>query len=121
MKRVLLAFCCVAFSADAALAEEPLAPFFGNTLVVRDDRGERKMWYKPDHTYSGVDVQSGVTISGTWEIKDNQLCTMRLVPKPEPSYAGWCRPVPAGKKIGDSWDGTNREGLPMSYRLVSGQ
>ena len=120
MRRILLALGCLMLGAGAALAEEPLAPFFGNTLVVKDDRGERKMWYKPDHTYTGVDVQSGVTISGTWEIKDNQLCTTRLVPKPEPSYASWCRAVPVGKKIGDSWDGTNNAGLPMSYKLVGG-
>ena len=102
-----------------ALAEEPLAAFFGNTLVVKDAKGERKMWYRPDHTFTGVD-QTGQKTAGSWEIKDNQLCMARTEPPPEAGHGNHCRPVPAGKKVGDSWEGTNREGQPVSFKLVAG-
>jgi len=119
MKRIMLGTCLALFALSPAFAEEPLAAFFGNTLIVKDAKGERKMWYRPDHSYTGVD-QGGKKTAGTWDIKDNQICTQRTEPPPEQNHGPHCKPIPTGKKVGDSWDGVNHDGQPVTYRLVAG-
>lgn len=120
MKRELLVMCAAVLIGGTALAAEPLASFFGNTLIVKDAKGERKMWYKPDHTFNGS-APGGRTFAGTWSVKGDQLCSIRTEPAPEPGHGEWCRPLPGDKKPGDTWEGKNRQGEPVTFSLMAGQ
>jgi len=113
---------CLAFVffAAPAFAADPMAAFYGNTLVVTSPRGVHKIAYGADHTYTSTD-SDGKSSNGTWEIKGDQLCTTRVQPAPDGDRAGpHCRPAPTDKKVGDSWDATGRSGEKMSFKLVAG-
>ena len=123
MNLKMLVLGCVTAAAFGlpAYAADPMAGYYGNTLVVTTPKGERKVSYKADHTYASVDGE-GKTSTGTWEVKGSDLCMTRLQPPPDKDRAGaHCRPLAADKKAGDSWENTNDEGRKMSFKLIAGQ
>lgn len=65
-----LALTTFAFSAASA-ADNPLAPAFSNTLVVKSADGEvTKLRLKEDGTYTGENPE-GEAFTGTWSLKAN--------------------------------------------------
>lgn len=122
MKFLSLPIAALALSAlvASAFAADPMAGYYGNTLVVSGPKGERKMMYNADHTYSSTDAE-GKAASGTWEVKGAELCTTRLQPPPDKPNDAHCRPLAADKKAGDSWQAPGRNGETMTFKVVAGR
>jgi hypothetical protein len=61
--------------ADDTAASDPMAGFYGNTVVVVDAKGlESHINYNADHTFTGVAPAYSYHFQGTWELKGDQLC-----------------------------------------------
>jgi hypothetical protein len=119
MKRFLLTVAVLAFSAGAALAADPLANYYGNTLVVTGPDGMFKIWYKADKSYTGLDAK-GAKISGTWAVTGDQICVSQTSPAPAAGQQKNCGNVAADKKVGDTWQNTWSDGKKYSQSLVAG-
>lgn len=121
MKRALLILAGFYLSIGPALAaDDPLAAFYGNTVVVKAAGGsETRIHYKDDQTYSLSDTERG-DASGTWAIEGDKLCMAQTEPKPAEGQEKLCVPSPAGKKVGDSWDDKTPDGEQISVTIVEG-
>jgi len=119
MKRFLLTVAVLALSGGAALAADPLANYYGNTLVVNGPDGAFKIWYKADKTYTGLNA-SGVKISGTWAVAGDQICVTQTSPAPAAGQEKHCGGVAPDKKVGDTWQNTWNDGKTYTQSLVAG-
>ena len=120
MKAMLLfAACLGAFSAaDAAPApaakpDASVANYFGNSIVVRDDKGQifQILYFKPDRTFR-VWVGSWQD-GGTWLSNNGQdssiMCTTHGV-----EHKTHCHSMAPSRRIGDRW----RAGQPLRINGV---
>jgi hypothetical protein len=57
-------------------AADPMAGYYGNSVVVIDSKGlESHTYYKADHTFTGVAPAYSYNYQGSWEITaDGKLC-----------------------------------------------
>lgn len=94
----------------------PMENIFGNTLVVKSVRGNARLWYNPDGTFTGVD-DKGNQLSGTWTIDGVSLCTTILKPAPRPEHRGTLEP----HKIGDSWEDHRSDGTTTRLTIEAGR
>jgi hypothetical protein len=88
--------------ADDTTAADPMATYYGNTVVVVDAKGlESHTYYAADHTFTGVAPAYSYKYQGTWELKDGQICST-FNPVPPGITNPSCNPfVP--RAVGDSW------------------
>jgi hypothetical protein len=100
--KAVFALAAFALLATPALAADPMAGVYGNTVVSKGAKSTTKMWFKADHTYTGA-LPDGTKLSGTWEDANSQLCVMSKEPKPPAGMEKSCGPSMAGKKAGDKW------------------
>ena len=64
-----------ALADDATPAADPMANYYGNSVVVVDGKGlESHVYYNADHTFTGVAPAYSYHFQGTWELKGDQLC-----------------------------------------------
>jgi hypothetical protein len=113
MKKIILTVAfALSFATAALAAPDVMASRYGNTTVVTDSMGMvTKLWYSPDHTFTGT--QGDMALKGTWKVDKGTICLTYdtppkmgsgTVPNPE------CVPVKA-RKVGDTWsdgDGANK-------------
>src|SRR5882672_1460556 len=95
----MLAVAAGAF-ATPALADDPLANYYGNTLVAKGAHDDWQVWYLPDHTYTAE--FNDHPISGTWSIEGDKVCLYQITPTPVPDTLPRCYPVQT-HKVGESW------------------
>ncbi len=120
MKRMILGVVAAGLLSASALAADPMAGYFGNTLVGSDSKGgTSKWWYKADKTYSAVDPQ-GNKSSGTWAYADGQLCATQKNPAPAAGKEKNCGAVGSDKKVGDSWETKSTQGETYTLKIVAG-
>jgi hypothetical protein len=105
MKTILMAATVLALAASPALAgDDPMAGYYGNTVIATSAMGESHIHYKADHTVDGTlsSMMGSFNIKGTWAIDDKgQLCrTFEQVPPGMPNPT--CLPLEAHKP-GDTW------------------
>ena len=86
----------------AGAADEGMADFFANTLVVSVPSAPwvDKRYLSPDHTYR--DEGDSGDQRGTWVIEGGKLC---VTPEKPSKYGAprYCNPGP-GKKLGEFWN-----------------
>ena len=111
---VLLALVAAPALADDA-ASDPMAGYYGNSVVVIDAKGiESHVYYNADHTFTGVAPAYSYHFQGTWELKGDQLCrTFNPVP---PGVTNPDCDTFQPHVVGDSW--TSPDGGKVS--LVAG-
>lgn len=54
---------------------------FGNTVLTIDPDGRsRKIWLKPDGTWTGLS-RRGLDLAGTWKVKADKVCLKQSKPR----------------------------------------
>jgi hypothetical protein len=107
MRAMLLGAVALALLATAPAraddaASDPMAGYYGNTVVVIDAKGlESHTYYNADHTFTGVAPAYSYHYQGTWELNDGQLCST-FNPVPPGITNPSCSPF-APHAAGDSW------------------
>jgi len=106
MRRIFLAASAsMLLAAPAFAGDDVMANYLGNTVVATGGMAESHTHYKADHSFDLVGSMMGMskTFSGTWAIKDGQLCRTYVGDQPPglPSNP-FCTPWEA-HKVGDSW------------------
>lgn len=109
MRNTIAALALTAFAlGTAAAADNPLAPAFGSTLVVKSADGEvTKLRLSEDGTYTG-EGPAGDAFTGTWSLKaqNTKFCWKNNEPpkgKPKRPPAGCAPLTPEVKEEGKPW------------------
>ncbi len=103
MRRILAGVAAVLIS-GAALAADPLATYYGNTVVITDAKGQMgRSLINPDHSFVSYQPD-GTPVRGIWETDGKQICyTVTAPPPPQGQQAPRvCRPL-VSHRVGDSW------------------
>ena len=122
MRRFLgVAAAVVLGGAPALAAEDVMAGFYGNTVVVTGDGYQAHVHYRANHTFDTSGKASGKAFSttGAWKIDDKgQIC--RTYKKTPPMMTNpFCTPATA-HKVGDTWTVTAPTGSARNIALVAG-
>lgn len=105
MRRILIAASTLALLAVAAAAgDDPMAGYYGNTVVASGGMIESHTHYRADHTFDLTASAMGqnYVFKGTWSLANGQLCRKYDDPAPPRTPNPLCTPVEA-HKVGDSW------------------
>lgn len=116
-----------AFAASsAALADDPMANTYSNTVVSKDSKGmTSSLLFNQDGTYTlkatGPDGKP-VMIPGTWTLKDGgkTICLATAAPPNTPPAPPSCSPLQA-HSVGDSWTVTNDQNQTFDVSLTAGR
>ena len=107
-------------SVPALAADDVMAGFYGNTVVVTGDAFQAHVHYRANHTLDISGTASGQAFStkGSWKIDDKgQIC--RSYEKTPPTMPNpFCTP-PTPHKVGDTWTVTTPAGS-RTIKLVAG-
>ena len=70
-----------ALALAAAAAPANVGAAFGNTLLTIDPDGRsRKIWLKPDGTWTGLS-RRGLDLAGKWTVKGDAVCLSQSKPR----------------------------------------
>ena len=89
--------------ATAAIADDPLANFYGNTVSIMSAKGEMgRTLINPDHTFVSYQPD-GTPLKGNWTVDGAQICYTLTDPAPPAGAQNRaCRPLVA-RNVGDTW------------------
>ena len=113
--RILMSL-VVAFFAftGVALASDPFAAFYGNSVSVSGAAGDRTVLINEDGTYETVGGASG-----TWAMEGDQACFTQTEPA-APDAKPYCVSAEA-RAVGDSWEMTAPDGSTEKATLTAGR
>lgn len=114
---ILLTTCLAApLSAEAAGPQRAdVSAAFGNTLLTIDPDGRsRKIWLKPDGTWTGLS-RRGLDLAGKWTVKGDKVCLTQSKPRLPGSM---CERLPT--EPGASLQ-TKAQGKTVQLKLVKGR
>lgn len=120
MKLATALFALMATSAFAA--DDPMASYYGNTIVSTGGMGEVHSHYRADHSFDMVGSAMGMTMTfkGTWaEDGKGNICRTFTSSPPPGTPNPLCRPLPP-HKIGDTWTMTQPDGSTRTLSLKAG-
>jgi len=116
MRALLFSAAALAFAAPA-FAADPMAPYYGNTTVVKDPAGAVvKYQFDAGGKYALI-TPDGAKITGTYTVAGGKIC----LKSDAPNGPGGCAPQIDGKKVGDTWEITNDQGQKLSVTLAAGR
>jgi len=122
MRRILaVAAIFVLGGAPALAADDVMAGFYGNTVVVTGDAFQAHVHYSANHTLDISGTASGQAFStkGSWKIDDKgQVC--RTYKKTPPTMTNPFCSAGAAHKVGDTWTVTTPTGSSRNVSLVAG-
>ena len=114
------------FTASSALADDPMANTYANTVVSKDAKGMTStLLFNQDGTYTlkatGPDGKP-VAIPGTWTLKDGgkAICLATAAPPNTPPAAPSCSPIQS-HNVGDTWNVTNDQNQTFTISLTAGR
>jgi opacity protein-like surface antigen len=112
MNKVLAAASLTAVCAASAFAaDDPMASFYGNTIVSTGGKAEIHTHYRADHTFDFVGSMMFMhrTFKGTWALDGKgNLCRTYVGDTPPSTPNPQCTPfVP--RKLGDTWKSKDNE------------
>ena len=122
MRIALIAASVLAFVAAPALAaDDPLAGYYGNTVISTGGMAEVHTHYRADHTFDLTGSMMGMSRSfkGTWELKDDKVCRTFVGEMPPGTTNPNCGPAMA-HKVGDTWTMTTPAGATRTLTLKAG-
>jgi hypothetical protein len=106
MRAFVLAVSLLAISTSAAVADDVMASFYGNTIISKGGMADTHSYYNADHTFSMKAPAFNMEWKGTWKVDGAQLC--RTFEKAPPGVTNpLCTPVVA-HKVGDTWTVSGR-------------
>lgn len=124
MKRMIFAAAAaasalaVAATSSSAADKSDLAPAFKNTVVsTYPDGRQAKLWLSPSGSYKAEGRKHDMS-TGTWKLKDDQICMRQSSPKTLP--ISYCTAIPSGG-VGSTWSAKSVFGDPLQVKLVSGR
>jgi opacity protein-like surface antigen len=121
MKRILLAAAAVAVLATPALAADPFAVAYGNTVTQTFPDGTKMTTYvNADMTWQ--QTRGGKTTKGTYAWKDaTHVCFTVVDPAPaDPTKATGCNEIKGDHKLGDTWTEQGPNGA-MTMSITPGR
>jgi hypothetical protein len=111
----VLALASPGFAAPAASGAANVASAFGNTIVSVDPDGRsRKIWLKPDGSWTGKS-RRGLALAGKWTVKGDKVCLSQSKPR---LFGSLCQVFPTDPKTGV--DTTDPTGTKVHLKLVKG-
>jgi hypothetical protein len=125
MRLSILALACMfALVSGAALADDPMANTYANTVTTKSAKSGQggTLLFNADGSYSanttGADGKP-LSYQGKWMLKDSgaTICLSPTLPKPPPTS---CSPL-TKHAVGDSWNVTNDQGEIFAVSLTSGR
>jgi hypothetical protein len=117
-----VAACSLALAALAgpALAADPMASAYGNTVsVTYPDGATVKLFIEADGTYTSSGGPAGDS-SGTWAIKGGQTCFTQVSPEPPAGMSPSCSPT-VSKNVGDTWTAPAQGGAEATITITAGR
>jgi len=115
-----------ALSASSALADDPMANTYANTVVSKDSKGmSSSLLFNQDGTYTikatGPDGKP-IAIPGKWSLKDDgkTICLVTAAPPNTPPAPPSCSPLQA-HNVGDTWTVTNDQNQTFTVSLTAGR
>lgn len=117
-----VAACSLALAALAgpALAADPMASAYGNTVnVTYADGTTVKLFIEQDGSYTSTGGPAGDT-SGTWAIKGGQTCFTQVSPPPPEGMSPSCSPT-VSKNVGDTWTAPGQGGAEATVSITAGR
>lgn len=126
--RVLALAGAAVLFAGAALADDPMANTYGNTVMTKDHAtGQSAMlMFNQDMSYSAKGMGANgqpVGYGGTWSLKDGgkTICLAPNVPAGTPNAPmPSCSPL-AAHNVGDSWTVTNDQNQTFDVSITAGR
>jgi len=113
-------------AASSALADDPMANTYANTIVTKDANGmSSTLLFNQDGTYTikatGPDSKP-VEIPGKWSLKDDgkTICLSPAAPPNAPPPPPSCSPLET-HKVGDTWTVTNDQKQTFNVSLTAGR
>ena len=89
---------------------------FGNTVLIVDPDGRsRKIWLRPDGTWTGLS-RRGLDLAGKWKVKGDKVCLSQSKPRLPGSM---CEKFPA--KVGVPITASAPGGKTVQLKLVKGR
>ena len=112
---LLAAVLAAPLAAQAAAPAANVKAAFGNTVLTIDPDGRsRKIWLKPDGTWTGLS-RRGLDLAGKWSVKGDNVCLKQSKPK---LFGSLCETFPTDPEVGlTSKDPT---GKTIQLKLVKG-
>lgn len=116
-----------AVGAGAALADDPMANTYGNTVVTTDAATgmTSKLMFNADHSYTaeamGKDGKS-VSYGGSWALRDDgkTICLTPKAPEGAAAPPASCSPLEK-HAVGDSWKVTNDQKQSFEVSIKPGR
>ena len=110
----------VGYGRAATAAGDPMAAFYGNTLQVQEYDRTLVLWYRRNHTFTGVD-SLGNRLAGRWNLRGDQVCNVRTEPAPPPRDRSWRHCSKAvSRKVGEQWDSVDPSGRKVTMFITAG-
>lgn len=110
----VLAFPLAAHAASAPAADVKAA--FGNTVLTIDPDGRsRKIWLRPDGTWTGLS-RRGLDLAGRWTLQGDKVCLSQSKPR---LLGRMCETFPT--ELGASVRVKDPSGKAVQVKLVRGQ
>jgi hypothetical protein len=114
--------------AGAALADDPMANVYGNTVTTKDRATgvSSSLMFNQDMSYTGKTMGPNgqpVSYTGTWMLKDGgkTICLSPNVPAGAPNApAPSCSPL-SPHNVGDSWSVTTDGNQTFDVMLTAGR
>ncbi|HTQ13237.1 MAG TPA: hypothetical protein VMH86_05115 [Rhizomicrobium sp.] len=111
----------------AALADDPMANTYGNTVTTKSHKtgAVGTLYFNNDMTYQAKATDAKgqpVAYGGAWSLKDggNTICLAPRLPANTPGSAPSCSPLQK-HNVGDSWSVTNDQGETFDVSLSAGR
>ena len=102
--------------ATSAGAQAGVDRAFGNTVLTIDPDGRsRKIWLKPDGTWTGLS-RRGLALAGTWKANGDKVCLRQSKPRLPGSM---CEKFPT--EFGASVSVKDPSGKTVQLKLVKGR
>ena len=118
MKRYALALAASLLVAGAAVAGDPMASRYENTVTLTDASGAvTKIYYNSDGTMKTV-LPDGTAGTGKWAVKDGKLC-VTLDAGPNAGMEN-CNPL-VDRKVGEEWEIPLPDGSKLKAKLEAGR
>ena len=117
MRILMIAIAGSVFCASAALADDPMAGAYGNTITVTNPKGETtKIVISEDKSYQTT-LPDGNVHKGIWALNPDQtqICFTQQEPALPSDAQPACGVVRPGKKAGDQWE----EGEGDAKRMIA--
>jgi hypothetical protein len=116
MALLLATFLAAPLAAHAAVAQRAnVSAAFGNTVLIIDPDGRsRKIWLRPNGTWTGLS-RRGLDLAGDWTVQGDKICLTQSKPR---LFGSMCEKFPTEPEV--SIEAKDPTGKTVHLKLVEG-